>query len=69
MARSFKPDENTEEAEDDSHPAGDDKSIWDEIDYIMRHVPEDALGRLPADGAEQHDHFLYGSPRKVPRTS
>jgi len=43
----------------------DDKPIWEVIDEIMRDVPEEALRRLPADGAEQHDHYLYGSPRKA----
>jgi hypothetical protein len=40
------------------------KSIWEEIDEIARQVPEEAWEQVPADGAEQHDHYLYGAPRK-----
>jgi hypothetical protein len=46
-----------------------DSSIWEVIDEIMRSVPEEARQRLPADGAEQHDHYLYGSPKRAPRES
>lgn len=45
----------------------DDKTIWEVIDEIMRGVPEEALRRLPANGAEQHDHYLYGSPKRAPQ--
>lgn len=36
--------------------------LWEVIKAISAEVPEDWWVRLPTDGAEQHDHFLYGSP-------
>ena len=69
MSRSVEPDKTAEEIEKEFRSDGDDRSIWDAIDDIMRHVPEEALTHLPADAAEQHDHYLYGSPKKAPRIS
>lgn len=69
MTKSLEPDKNISGMEDEYRLDGDERSIWEAIDDIMRHVPEEVLSRLPTDGAEQHDHHLYGSPRKAPRTS
>lgn len=30
----------------------------------MRNVPAEAMAALPTDGASQHDHYIYGSPKK-----
>jgi hypothetical protein len=30
----------------------------------MRKVPADIMASLPRDGASQHDHYLYGWPKK-----
>jgi hypothetical protein len=30
----------------------------------MRKLPEEELRKLPHDGAEQHDHYIYGTPKK-----
>ncbi len=30
----------------------------------MRKVPPDVMASLPKDGASQHDHYLYGWPKK-----
>jgi len=27
-------------------------------------LPPEALERLPADGASQHDHYIYGTPKR-----
>jgi hypothetical protein len=40
------------------------KTIWEEIRDITRDVPDEVWERLPRDGAEQHDHYLYGAPKK-----
>lgn len=69
MSKSVEPDENiAHEIEKEFRADGDESSIWDAIDDIVRRVPEEVLSRLPADGAEQHDHYLYGSPKKAPHT-
>ena len=44
-----------------SQPA---KTLWDAIQDIVKDVPDEVWERLPTDGSEQHDHYLYGSPKK-----
>jgi hypothetical protein len=44
-----------------SQPA---KTLWDAIQDIVKDVPDKVWERLPTDGSEQHDHYLYGSPKK-----
>lgn len=34
------------------------EKMWSEL------TPEE-LDRLPVDGAEQHDHYIYGTPKKA----
>ena len=40
------------------------KPIWEQIQDLMRDVPPEELAKLPHDGAEEHDHYLYGSPKR-----
>lgn len=40
------------------------KTIWEEIREIVKDVPDEVWDRMPRDGAEQHDHYLYGAPKK-----
>ena len=44
-----------------SQPA---KTLWDAIQDIVKDGPDEVWERLPTDGSEQHDHYLYGSPKK-----
>lgn len=60
---SAEPDETAEAIEQERG------SIWKAIDAIIRCVPEEVFERLPEDGAEQHDHYLYDSPKKAPHIS
>jgi hypothetical protein len=46
------------EAEPDSRP------IWEVIVDNMKDVPPDVMDAMPADGASQHDHYIYGWPRR-----
>lgn len=39
------------------------RPISEVIAGIMADVPPGELAKLPADGASQHDHYLYGWPR------
>ena len=34
------------------------------IDELMGDVPAEVLDRLPVDGAAQHDHYIYGTPKR-----
>lgn len=40
------------------------KSIWEKIEERVKQVPDEVCERVPEDGAEQHDHYLYGAPKK-----
>lgn len=40
------------------------KSIWEKIEAIVEKVPKELWDELPTDGAEQHDHYLYGTPKR-----
>jgi hypothetical protein len=35
-----------------------------EFDQFAGNIPIDELAKLPTDGAEQHDHYLYGAPKR-----
>lgn len=38
--------------------------LWQKFERIMRRVSPEAVAELPADGAEEHDHYIYGTPKK-----
>lgn len=41
-----------------------EKTLWQRIDERVREMPAEVWMNIPADGAEQHDHYLYGVPKK-----
>lgn len=43
---------------------GKKSSIWDKIHALSAAIPAEEWNRMPADGSEQHDHYLYGTPKK-----
>lgn len=50
-----------------AHEAKDTNStslIWDSFSSFTENIPEDVLDQLPTDGAEQHDHYIYGTPKR-----
>jgi len=47
-----------DEAKRESRP------IWDVILDNMKDVPPEEFARLPKDGASEHDHYLYGHPKR-----
>jgi hypothetical protein len=46
------------ETEPDSRP------IWEVIIENMKDVPPDIMVAMPRDGASQHDHYIYGWPKR-----
>jgi Arc/MetJ-type ribon-helix-helix transcriptional regulator len=40
------------------------KPIWEVVDELRKSVPPEEFSKLPRDGAEQLDHYLYGSPKR-----
>jgi hypothetical protein len=43
------------------------KSIRDLARELVAGIPEEDLRRLPVDGASEHGHYLYGTPKKSRR--
>lgn len=42
------------------------KSIWQLAQEIRQNLTEEDLRQLPSDGAVQHDHYIYGTPKVEP---
>jgi len=40
------------------------RPIWEVITERMKPVPLEVFERLPKDGASEHDHYLYGLPKR-----
>jgi Arc/MetJ-type ribon-helix-helix transcriptional regulator len=38
--------------------------IWEVFQESLNDIPEEELDLLPPDAAEQHDHYIYGTPKK-----
>jgi Arc/MetJ-type ribon-helix-helix transcriptional regulator len=47
-------------------PAAAHKPIWEEILELTADVADEEFDKLPVDGAEQHDHYIYGTPKRPP---
>ena len=55
-------------AEPPAPPHGDaDRPIWEVIEEENRSIPPEVWAELPADLSEQHDHYIYGTPRRPTR--
>jgi antitoxin component of MazEF toxin-antitoxin module len=39
-------------------------TLAERIVALARDLPPEVLDRLPTDGASQHDHYLYGTPKR-----
>ncbi|HUK89628.1 MAG TPA: hypothetical protein VLZ81_04445 [Blastocatellia bacterium] len=52
----------TQRDADNSQPQA--QHIWDEIAAISADLPDEAWADVPVDGADQHDHYLYGTPKR-----
>ncbi len=42
----------------------DDRPIWQVISEYVNALSPDTFDDMPTDGASEHDHYLYGSPKK-----
>jgi len=40
------------------------KPIWEEIEELTANIPDEEFLKLPVDGAEQLDHYIYGLPKR-----
>jgi hypothetical protein len=39
--------------------------VWEILLQIAADVPDEELAKIPHDAAEQHDHYLYGAPKRA----
>jgi hypothetical protein len=50
--------------EKDAPPTRPHQHISEVILESMKDVPSDVLATMPRDGASQHDHYIYGWPKR-----
>jgi Arc/MetJ-type ribon-helix-helix transcriptional regulator len=62
LLRQFDPKSNLQNPDTSIPPV----PAWQRLLNIMGDVPEDVFERMPTDGAEQHDHYIYGTPKRPP---
>jgi hypothetical protein len=54
-------------ADTESEPAPAERPLQTAADIVldcMRDVPAEVMGAQPKDGASQHDHYIYGWPKR-----
>jgi hypothetical protein len=51
-------------AEHERPPSRSRRHIADVICENMQDVPPEIMASMPQDGASQHDHYIYGWPKK-----
>lgn len=39
--------------------------IWERISALASDAPPEELAKPPTDGASQHDHYIYGTPKRA----
>jgi predicted DNA-binding antitoxin AbrB/MazE fold protein len=44
-------------------PAG--PSLAEQIVALANSIPDEVVARWPTDGASQHDHYIYGTPKRT----
>jgi len=44
--------------------ASDSEAFWKAFTRRKHSLPDEVFDRLPVDGASDHDHYLYGSPKR-----
>ena len=47
-------------------PCRAQKPIWERIAERIAAIPDEEWAKLPVDGAEQHDHYIYGTRKRQP---
>jgi hypothetical protein len=41
-----------------------DPTLLEDLLAIVRSIPEEEAAKLPRDGSMNHDHYIYGTPKK-----
>ena len=42
------------------------KPIWEAALELAASIPEEDVKKMPRDASTNHDHYLYGTPRREP---
>jgi Protein of unknown function (DUF2281) len=45
-------------------PEESQKTIWEKIRERTARIPPEEWDEMPTDGSYQHDHYLYGTPKR-----
>ncbi|MEM8640765.1 MAG: hypothetical protein AAGG51_18390 [Cyanobacteria bacterium P01_G01_bin.54] len=52
------------------HPHQSEQPLWVFVEELVVDIPPTVLAELPTDGAVEHDHYIYGTPKRgLPSTS
>ena len=43
----------------------DDRPLSAVFGEIWADMPDEVRAKLPSDGADQHDHYIYGTPKRA----
>ena len=41
------------------------RPVWQMVEELLKEIPQEVLDSLPTDGSEQHDHYIYGTPKRT----
>jgi hypothetical protein len=47
-----------------AEPSAESRPIWEVMLDSMKNAPPEEFAKLPKDGASEHDHYLYGHPKR-----
>jgi hypothetical protein len=39
-------------------------TLGEKIQEIISDVPDEVWEKIPTDGSDQHDHYIYGTPKR-----
>lgn len=51
-------------ADSESKKENDLKSVFKKIEERGKNIPDEVWEEMPKDGSEEHDHYLYGTPKR-----
>ena len=57
--------ESSSVAVSEGHLPKAEQTVWEIFDEIWGNVPHEEFAKLPRDGAAQHDHYIYGTPKRA----
>ena len=43
------------------------RPVWEVFEELANQIPPEELDKIPHDGSVNHDHYLYGAPKRVKR--